>query len=428
MQKLVQVNKSYKVLRMKLTTEQVIARGLQYNEVDVEPILDYLKNEGSIDWRHPDKERVSEKIMDEISLNGGHTISNLFRGNKGIGYAEIVLDVANKLDVLGASEENTIEKNEELIILKMMSDSIENMTETERGELLDSLGIEYSDFNLGSSATMVIQLLLKQYGGFAVYKFSLIVANMFARALLGHGLSFATNMAITRSIGAFLGPIGWIATGAWLIYDLGGPAYRKTIPVILHIAMLRQMVEKRVNITIAGDGSVGKDAFVQAVFNVDAEIDPIAGSTSEVNSFSIDDQDSIFCHNLPGFNDVRKEVNESVERFLHCADLVVLVIDINRGVSNTDIEIYERLVGLKKPLLICLNKVDLPRNEDEKNKLVSIAKERIGNAVFIETALHPDPRLSDSPIGIKEIQSWIELRLNDLGKDLTSLKTVFSQN
>lgn len=45
--------------------------------------------------------------------------------------------------------------------------------------------------------------------GFAAYKASVIVANAGAHALLGHGLSFAANAALTKGLAVVLGPVGW---------------------------------------------------------------------------------------------------------------------------------------------------------------------------------------------------------------------------
>lgn len=76
-------------------------------------------------------------------------------------------------------------------------------------------------------------------GGFASYKVAVIVANAVARALLGRGLSFAANAALTRWIGVFAGPIGWAVTIAWTALDIAGPAYRVTIPAVIQIAYMR---------------------------------------------------------------------------------------------------------------------------------------------------------------------------------------------
>jgi hypothetical protein len=79
--------------------------------------------------------------------------------------------------------------------------------------------------------------------GFAAYKMTVVVANGIAKAVLGRGLAFATNTALTKGLANWLsistGPIGWAITGIWMLVDFAGPAYRVTVPCVAHIAMLR---------------------------------------------------------------------------------------------------------------------------------------------------------------------------------------------
>jgi uncharacterized protein YaaW (UPF0174 family) len=83
-----------------------------------------------------------------------------------------------------------------------------------------------------------IQSLIR-LGGFFPYKLAVIVANGIAKALLGRGLCLAAGAALPRSMAIFTGPTGWAITGIWTIFDIAKPAYRVTIPCVLHIAMLR---------------------------------------------------------------------------------------------------------------------------------------------------------------------------------------------
>jgi uncharacterized protein YaaW (UPF0174 family) len=48
---------------------------------------------------------------------------------------------------------------------------------------------------------MASQVMLNQFGGFAVYRMSVILANMLARSLLSNGLNFAANAALVRGVG-----------------------------------------------------------------------------------------------------------------------------------------------------------------------------------------------------------------------------------
>ena len=85
----------------------------------------------------------------------------------------------------------------------------------------------------------VIQAVIRA-GAFNSYKYSIIVSHAAAKKILGHGLPFAFSGHLTRSIKVFSGPIGWTVSALWTIFDLAQPAYRVTVPCVLHIAMLRR--------------------------------------------------------------------------------------------------------------------------------------------------------------------------------------------
>lgn len=69
---------------------------------------------------------------------------------------------------------------------------------------------------------------------------ALVVTNGVAKALLGRGLNVAGNAMLTRTMGAFAGPVGWVLSSLWLLIDLAGPAYRVTLPSCIFIAYMRQ--------------------------------------------------------------------------------------------------------------------------------------------------------------------------------------------
>lgn len=75
--------------------------------------------------------------------------------------------------------------------------------------------------------------------GFLMYKILVIVANSIAKALIGRGLSLGANAALVKALGVFAGPIGWTVSGIWTIVSICGPAYRKTIPLVYKIGLLR---------------------------------------------------------------------------------------------------------------------------------------------------------------------------------------------
>jgi uncharacterized protein YaaW (UPF0174 family) len=175
-------------------------------------------------------------ISQEICAFGGNTLINLFRGG-GVSYLEVVQDVADHLGV-SFNKSTDVPSIEDGIMRKLLTDAFEKMGEEERRAVLTELNVS-SLSALGPTATAVA-LGGAKLAGFATYKIALIVANAVAKAILGKGLSLATNAALTRAVGVMLGPVGWVITGLWTIADFASPAYRVTVPCVVQVAYIRQ--------------------------------------------------------------------------------------------------------------------------------------------------------------------------------------------
>lgn len=386
---------------------------------DIEPLVKYLK----MDFKfRPGQVRVEESQAAEIALYlremGSNDIATFFRG-KGVDYEEVLLDVGKKLKA-SVDEKASCEENEQAIINKVFEDSLNEMSENEKRELFKFLGVKEYSYDAAGPAAVLSAQIIANLSGFATYKMSMIVANMVARAMLGQGLSLATNAAIARGVAVFAGPVGWIASGVWLAIDIAGPAFRKTVPAVIHVAMLRQLIKKKVTIGIVGEGSAGKDSLANSVFGLDTNVDPVAGSTAEAESFQLGDNDNINVINYAGFNDIRDNVNQLTDEHLGHTDVFLWVLDVNRGITKADEETLQKLKAFSRPILACLNKVDLPRTEQDKIKLIANIHEKLdtkGVSQFIETAFDPDPRIFDKKIGCQDVYQWVSAELVKQGKD-----------
>jgi uncharacterized protein YaaW (UPF0174 family) len=193
-------------------------------------------------------------VANEICGFGGNTIANTYRNVRSkifdgfldkilpeadyvVDYDEVVRDVASHMKV-NFNKSDDVLVIEDGLLKKILRDSFEKMTPEERQAVLDELGV--TDLSLLGPTATAAMLVAGKMAGFATFKIALIVANAVARSILGKGLSFATNRLITKSIGAVLGPIGWVVTGLWTIADLASPAYRVTVPCVVQIAYMRQ--------------------------------------------------------------------------------------------------------------------------------------------------------------------------------------------
>ena len=113
------------------------------------------------------------------------------------------------------------------------------MSPVELRTLADSIGVKNLNVITAESMLGVFQAVFR-VGGFKSCQLTLIVVNAVMKTLIGRGLSFAGNAALTRTVAVLTGPIGWAITGIWTAVDVASAAYRVTIPAVIQIAALRQ--------------------------------------------------------------------------------------------------------------------------------------------------------------------------------------------
>ncbi|MCR5536785.1 MAG: DUF3944 domain-containing protein [Succinivibrio sp.] len=220
---------------------------------DLDPLVGYiLKAEltegltSNADYKEyfPDHTKYRDLIEKEIRAFGGNSFLNVFRVS-GPSYREIVMDVADKFEVR-YPKDGAIENIEELILLRIAGQAYDKMSDAEKEEFLRTLGVGSLSKALPKSLPVAAIQAAIQASGASALNLTLMVANAVSRALLGHGLSFAANASLSRVFSIFSGPIGWVITGVWTLLDLAGPAYRVTIPCVIHIAMLRRKLSMRI--------------------------------------------------------------------------------------------------------------------------------------------------------------------------------------
>lgn len=220
---------------------------------DLEPLVEYITDKLSEDLtgsdaykRHaPDHTKYADLIAREIRDMGGNSFANVFRG-EGPAYHEIVCDVANKLDA-PFNENRSVDEIEDSILETILKKALDHMSTSEREELLKEMG-DKGGLSAGGMSTAAFIAIFRA-GGFYSYQLTLIIANQIARMVLGHGLKLGTNAALMRGASILTGPVGWAITGIWTAIDLAGPAYKVTIPCVIHVAMLR----KKLNALNCGD-------------------------------------------------------------------------------------------------------------------------------------------------------------------------------
>jgi len=185
----------------------------------------------------PPSPYITGLIVEELQRFGGNSLVNLFRGGSGVPYSEIVRDVADHVGANHAKTQTT-ESIEGALLLKVLEQSLAGMSEDQRRDILSAV---MPDHGLGAAPLTSEALLhILRSTRFSQYRLAAILAGATTTALLGRGLSAGATAGFSRSLPALFGPIGWTIAALWTAFDLASPAYRVTVPCVIHIAYMRQ--------------------------------------------------------------------------------------------------------------------------------------------------------------------------------------------
>lgn len=233
----------------------------------------------------PDHHQYWQAIATELQHFGGNTFMNLFRNGRGVLYKEILCDVCNKLKVNYSSNSSTrqIEQN---LLLKILQDALENMSQQEIETMARELGIEESTLISGSTINAAMISIFRA-GGFTSYKILVTVVNAVLKALIGRGLTIGGNTILTKIAAIWVGPIGWAITALWSLSDISGTAFRVTIPAVIQVAYLRFLSDNR-DCILEGNNlmpSVSQDTEDNSLFENTTKTEPVLARVVETNPF-----------------------------------------------------------------------------------------------------------------------------------------------
>lgn len=182
---------------------------------DLAPLVEFMKDkwsnalESSESYKknNPDHTKYTDLIADEVRRYGGNTAINLTRGGHGPDYAEVVFDVCRTLDI-PSKKENICENESNLLKLCLPFG----------WETLDQTKQEY-----------IIKECQKKY----VASGGIVSSGAGIATVVTEGIFSTAMRTVSLPLGAAL-----VAKG------VADPAFKVTIPCVLHIAYLRWKVLK----------------------------------------------------------------------------------------------------------------------------------------------------------------------------------------
>ncbi len=149
------------------------------------------------------------------------------------------------------------------------------------------------------------------------------------------------------------------------------PSQSNLIQLLLRLATteFKMAFGRKRRIAIVGPANVGKSTlYNQLVQRKEdrAEVSPLPGTTrtnqqADAGLFTIVD--------TPGADAVGEVGQQEQEFALGAAaeaDFLIIMFDTIQGIKRTELELYERLVGLGKPYIVVMNKIDLARRERQQ--------------------------------------------------------------
>ena len=157
-------------------------------------------------------------------------------------YKEILINVCIKLGIKPKKRDSQ-KILEEKIALYFFEKVLSKMSEEKRTALLN----EFSQTNkidkektnaMKKAASTGTVMALLSAGGFPVYVAATTALGAIT-GVLGITLPFAAYTTLTSMISTILGPVGWVGLGLFTIMKVTGANYKKLIPAILMVAVIR---------------------------------------------------------------------------------------------------------------------------------------------------------------------------------------------
>jgi uncharacterized protein YaaW (UPF0174 family) len=185
-------------------------------------------------------EAGTAELVKRISLDGASTVVSALRKWRGVPYETIVRDVAGKMKVktdhgesIGSIELSLLEE----IVRRYLQNASPQEREQVR-EILQQAGKEHrlglAEIARGSLAVGTLAMVVKRIGQHAA-------AEVVRWVVLRNAAQKVASEAARRAtqIAGWAVPVLNVVFVGWTVMDIAGPAFRKTVPTVLEVALLR---------------------------------------------------------------------------------------------------------------------------------------------------------------------------------------------
>lgn len=175
------------------------------------------------------------QISNELLKYGSNTLATFWH-NEPDSYETVLRRVCKQMDVR-TMEQDSVAKMEHNLLTTLCQDTLNKMSERELRLLANENGIP--DKTLTRQALTAALLMAIRTNRAVLTRIAARIIQYIVEIITIRGVATAGIETATRAVSSALGPIGWIALGAWTVYDISSPAYRVCVPAVLQVAYMR---------------------------------------------------------------------------------------------------------------------------------------------------------------------------------------------
>lgn len=189
---------------------------------------------------------LNHELEQEIRYLGSSDLAYFYRqwtgGDAGVTFGEIIRDVAKALKV-EAPRMGTEREMLEDVVERYATKEFAGLPDTEKQKLLESLGVDRkraASFIKKSAGVFALPMLVEAFGSLVVNGLIKNIIFGLIGKIIGHQLAMKLfNFILGRFPWwvSWIGPVAWTVSIGWTAFDVQGPAYRKTIPVVLYLGL-----------------------------------------------------------------------------------------------------------------------------------------------------------------------------------------------
>jgi len=170
---------------------------------------------------------------------------NIFDKDAGVSAMEIIEDVCKKLKI-SIKKGGSIEAKLERLVKATVEKELLSKTPEELSKSFEDIGIGNADIKMimdyikKNGKVAILPILIKMLGP----KITLGIIETIIVGLIGKIIGQQAAKQLIKEVAKrnpwlnMLGPILWTISGVWLTFDLQGPAFRKTIPIVLYLGIV----------------------------------------------------------------------------------------------------------------------------------------------------------------------------------------------